>query len=237
MILTAGIGLAQRLAGTHQRAARAEAGDERVDPAAEGVDDLGARRAVVRVGVRRVGVLERHVDVGVGVGQLARQRDGAVGAELARRPDDLGAVHAQRVGALGRRRLRHHGAQRVAADAADHGQGDAGVAARRLQHHLARLELPVGLGRLDHGARDAILDRAGRVHHLELREQAGAALRRRAGAARPAAWIRSHRSGRRSGCRGRTRLSRLPCRQHDHGRAVRHGGLEALAEADVLVVT
>ena len=58
--LHVGVGLAQAPADAHQRAARAEAGDERVDVGAL-LEDLDGGRAVVHARVRRVRVLERHV--------------------------------------------------------------------------------------------------------------------------------------------------------------------------------
>src|SRR3712207_6939975 len=51
-----------------------------------------------------------------------------------------------------------------------HRQGDAGVAAGRLEDHPVRREEAVPLGRDDHLAGDAVLDRAGRVVALELGE-------------------------------------------------------------------
>jgi hypothetical protein len=81
-----------------------------------------------------------------------------------------GPVHAQKLDALRRRGLRHDGRDRIALDLADHREGDAGVAARRLEDPAAGLELARVLGGLHHLEGDAVLDRARGVLLLELGE-------------------------------------------------------------------
>ena len=155
-------------------------GDERVDLAVELLEDLRRRPVVVGARVGRVPVLVGHVVRGVGGGHLERHRDGAVGALVAGAVDDLGAVHLQQLRALGRDVVRHHDLELVALARADHRQRDAGVARRRLEDRLARLDQAAGLGVLDHRLGDAVLDRAGRVHRLELGPDAHARLGREA---------------------------------------------------------
>ena len=93
---------------------------------------------------------------------------------VARRVDDLRAVELEQALALLGRVLGHDAREPVAAQLADQRERDAGVAARRLDHARARLEV----GAVEHRLRDAVLDRAGRVLALELRVDAHRRLRR-----------------------------------------------------------
>ena len=139
---------------------------------------ISSRRAVVvRVRVGLVAVLVGHVDARVLLRHLERQLDRAVGALRALGVDDLGAVHAQQLGALRRDVLGHHGRERIALQAADQRQRDAGVAGRRLEDALARRDRALGLRALDHRLRDAVLDGARRAVELELGEEPHARLR------------------------------------------------------------
>ena len=72
--------------------------------------------------------------------------------------------------------VRHHDLERVALARADHRERDAGVARGRLEDRLAGRDQAVLLGALDQRARDAVLDRAGRVVALELGVDAHAGL-------------------------------------------------------------
>ena len=190
--------LLEAAAVAHQRAAGAEPGDEGVDLPVELVEDLERRPVVVRARVGLVAVLVGHVVRGVGGGHLERHRDRAVRALVAGRVDDLGAVHLEQLGALGRDVVRHHDLERVALARADHRERDAGVARGRLEDRLARADQALLLGVLDHRAGDAVLDRAGRVLRLELGPDADAGLRATAAGARRAACCRSPGRGRRS---------------------------------------
>ena len=169
--------LLQPPADAHQRAAGAEPGDER-GHLVELVEDLDRGAVVVGARVGLVAVLVGHVVGGVGLGHLERQLDRAVRALGALGVDDLGAEHAQQLGALLGDVVGHHDLQRVALAAADHRQRDAGVAGGRLEDRLAGLDRALGLGGLDHRLRDPVLDRAGRVAALELGEDPHAGLRR-----------------------------------------------------------
>ena len=86
-IFRSGLATAQSPGAAHQRAAGAEPGDEDVDLGARGEDLLG-RALLVRARIRRVAVLEGHVERRVGFGELAGERHRAVGAELGGRVDD-----------------------------------------------------------------------------------------------------------------------------------------------------
>ena len=98
--------------------------------------------------------------------------DGALGR---RREHHLGAEEAHQLAPLDAERLRHRHHQRIALRGAHHREPDAGVAAGRLDHGLAGLELAGFLGRLDDAERQAILDRAERIERLDLDEQIHAA--------------------------------------------------------------
>ncbi len=168
--LNVGLALAQEPPGAHERARGAEPGDEVRDLGAV-AQDLRAGGAVVRVGVGRVAVLVEHHPVGVLRGEPLGHRDGLVRAARRGRGDDLGAVHREQLSPLLRRVLRHHADQPVALELARHGQRDAGVAGRGLEHRAARAEQAVGLGPLDHRQRGPVLDRPGGVAVFQLRPQ------------------------------------------------------------------
>src|SRR5690606_11159388 len=81
--------------------------------------------------------------------------------------DDLGAEEAHQLAPLDAEALRHDDDQRVALLGADHGEADAGVAAGRLDHRLARLQQTAALGVLDDTEGEAVLYRSHRVEGLE----------------------------------------------------------------------
>ena len=120
-------------------------------------------------GVRLVPVLVGEVvAAGVGGDDLLGLRNGAVRAELARGVDDLGTEGAEEEGALLADVLGHDADDVVAAQLADEGETDAGVARGGLEDGVSGLELAALLGRLDHRLGDTVLDRAGGVLALEL---------------------------------------------------------------------
>ncbi len=163
--------LAQVAADAHERARGAEAGHE-VGDGGEVGEDLGAGGGVVRTGVVRVAVLVEHHPVRVLGGQLLGDPDGGVGAAGRRRGDDLRAPHGEQFTPLGRGVLRHHAHDAVALELGRHGEGDAGVAAGRLQDGAAGGEPAVLLGLFDHVQRGPVLDRARGVAVLQLRPDA-----------------------------------------------------------------
>ena len=163
-----------------------------------------------------------------------READGAVRALRGRGVDDLGAVDPQQPAALLGRVLGHDAGERVALELRHHREGDARVAARRLEQRAAGLELAGRLGALDHRQRDAVLDRAGRVRALELRVEPYLRLRRDP---RELDERRVARSGRAGWARpsGAARAARHR-RQEDDRRALRHRRLQLVERADVLAV-
>ena len=122
----------------HERAARAEAGDEDVDLGAVAPDLRARCPRSARAGWRGcrtgTGTHERRV---VGA-ELLRHADRAVAALVGGRQHDLGAEDLEQLAALDRHVLRHHDAQPVAAAAGDHREADARVARRRLEDRVAR---------------------------------------------------------------------------------------------------
>jgi hypothetical protein len=116
-------------------------------------------------------VLERHEEGRVALRELEREPDGAVRTLLARRVHDLGPVQAQEPAAFLRHVVRHDAGQRIAAKLRQERERDPGVAARRLEQAPPPLELAGRLGGVEHRLRDAVLDRAGGVLALQLREE------------------------------------------------------------------
>ena len=151
-------------------AAGAVAGDEIVELLAlEVADDLGRRRALVDRGVG-VGLELMGEEPAVGLGELLGLLDHAEALLRLRREHDLGPEHAHELAPLDREGLDHGDDQRIALGGADHGEADAGVAARRLDHGLAGLELTLALGLLDDVEGEPVLDRGRRIEELALHE-------------------------------------------------------------------
>ena len=135
---TAGLLLLQVPADAHQRAARAEPGDEHVDLGAV-APDLGAGALVVRERVGRVAVLEEeHVARARRRAIFSATRIAPLLPSSAGRQRDLGAEDLEQLAPLDRHVLGHHDAQPVAAQLGDQREADAGVARRRLEDRVAR---------------------------------------------------------------------------------------------------
>ena len=100
--------------------------------------------------------------------RLVDHADGALGRG---RDDDLGAEEAHQLAPLDAERLCHGHHQRISLGGADHGKADAGIAAGRLDHGLAGLQLAGFFGRLDHAERQAVLHRAKRIEGLDLHKE------------------------------------------------------------------
>ena len=150
------------------RAAGAVAGDEIVEPLAlEVSEDLGRGGALVDVGVGP-GLELVGEEPAVLVGELLGLHVHPVALERARGQHHLGAEEAHELAPLDREAVGHRDDKGIALGGADHRKADAGVAARRLDDGLARLQRPVALGGLDDAERKAVLDRAGRVEELAL---------------------------------------------------------------------
>ena len=162
--------------GSRDRAAGPDAADERGEPTLGLLPDLGPGRLVMGLGVHGVVVLVRlegtrdlrGQSVGDAVVALRRVRgDG-------RRADhDLRPVRAEQRDLLLAHLVRHHEDAPIAADRSGDRQTVAGVAGGRLDDRPSGLQQPFALGRLDHPEPDAILHRAARVQHLQLREDRG----------------------------------------------------------------
>ena len=168
------VALLEEATGAGERAAGADAGHQAVDLLVHRRPDLRARRAVVRLRVGGVGELVGKPDLAV-ARQRARRRDGLVHPAQRLGHLHLGAVQAQQALALAAHALRQREDQVVALGRADERQRDAGVAAGGLDDRRpSRLDPALGLGRLDHGHADPVLDRAAGVEHLELGEQLAA---------------------------------------------------------------
>ena len=178
-IRTPGLSLAEIARDAHQRPARAEAGDEHVDLGAVG-EDLRAGRLVVGQRVGRVAVLVRHHEALVLADQVLGQRDRPVRARRPRGVDDLGAEQRGHLAPLVGDVVGHDQRDAVALAPADHRQRDAGVARGRLEDDRVLVQAAARLEVLDQVLGDAILDRAGRVEHLELGEDAHVGVRRHA---------------------------------------------------------
>ena len=135
----------------------------------------GRGRVVLRLGIVGVVVLVGLPGQGDLAGQAVRHRVvrlGVLGRHRGGTHHDLGSVGAQQGDLLGTHLVGADEDAAVAPTRRHDGEPDAGVAARRLHDRPARLEeLPVSLGRLDHGERDAVLRRAARVEHLELGDE------------------------------------------------------------------
>ena len=140
------------------------------DPAAGLGPDLRAGAELVREPVRRVGVLI-DVDIPLGIRGRAplRLTDRAVGPGERVREDDLRAERASDALSLERDLVGHAELQRMAADRADHREGDAGVAAGRVEHEPAADEPAAFLRIDDHPKPRAVLHAPTGVGALELR--------------------------------------------------------------------
>ena len=128
--------------------------------------------------VRLVPVLVGHHESLVLGDEVLGQRDRAVRTEGAGGIDHLRAVQRGHLAALVRDVVRHDERDAVALATADHREGDPGVARGRLQDDRVLVEELAPFQVLDQVLRDAILDRARRVEHLELGEQVHARVRR-----------------------------------------------------------
>src|SRR5262249_55722837 len=128
---------AQIAAGSHDRAAGAEAGDEVRHRPGGIVPDLRAGALVMRLRIDRVEVLVRlEIAIRGCRDDLATHADGAIGSLQRIAENHLGTIGANDLLAFFTDVGGHHELDWVAEDSAGHGQGDARVPRRRVDDRL-----------------------------------------------------------------------------------------------------
>ena len=171
--LGGGFALLEELARAAQRAARTDARNKNVDFTVGVGPDLGAGRLVVRLRVRRIDELPGDEAVRRLRGELLGLGDGALHALGTVGEDELRAVGLHQLAALDAHGLRHDDDDAVAARGGDGGEADTGVAGGRLDDNGVGLQLAAGLGVIEDGLGDTILDGAGGVEVFKLGEKLG----------------------------------------------------------------
>ncbi len=151
-------------------------GDEVRDAPLGLLPQLRPRRAVVRLGVVRVGVLVGIKTVRRLARDAARGLDVVVGRAGLRGGRDDDHVRAERLQVphlLDRSLLGHDEDAAVAADGRRQREPDAGVARGGLDDGAAGLQGALALGGVDHRDADAVFDRVAGVEALHLRQHGG----------------------------------------------------------------
>ncbi len=163
-------GRAQPAARADERAARAEPRDEVRHVPVCLLEDLDARRVEVRAPVGVAAVLIR-VEVPVRILSVNPPglQDGAVAPLHRIGEDEIRAIRLEHLPALAGHVRRHAELHQKAARGAEQGVGDARVARRGVEQHLARAQGAAALTVLDHREGGAVLDGAAGVMQLELR--------------------------------------------------------------------
>ncbi len=127
-------------------------------------------------GIRRVfELVHQNVALGVGGRHLFGFGDGAGHPLGPGGEDQVGAEGLEDLAPLEAHRVGHGQGNGNAAGGGDEGEGDAGVAAGRLDDLLAGGEQPLFLGVPDHGGADAAFYRVGGIASLDLGEDGGPA--------------------------------------------------------------
>src|ERR1039457_6327865 len=189
-----GEALDEKTRDPHERARGARADDDRVAEPAAGpaahaarwgppvalLEDLGARRLVVRAWIRGVRKLLRHVGTWDLFREGVRLVDGALHAERVGRLDDCAAERGHELLFLDRESLGHAEDDAVPARDAHQREPDARVPGRGLDDRSARPEEALLLRVADHPDADAVLHRAAGVQELALGEDFGGAAPRKA---------------------------------------------------------
>ena len=143
-------------------------GHEVVKTLREVREDLLGRGPAMDRHVGRIVELHRHPGP-CGLGDdLPGPGDGTFHAQLTRGELELSAVGGHELASLNRERFRHHQGQPVAFHGRDQGQGDPGVARRRLHDQAVGAEQAAALRVLDHRQPDPILDAAAWIAPLLL---------------------------------------------------------------------
>src|SRR5690606_3175172 len=146
----------------HDGAGGTHGADEVGDAPAGVAPDLRPGGLVMGQRVVRVGKLVQHPALATRLHRLG-QVTGAFHALFLAHPDQLGAVGAHGVLALLALVRRHDQLHAVAAHRRRHRQGDAGIAAGRLDQHVTGADIAARLRLDDHVQRRPVLDRAGGV--------------------------------------------------------------------------
>src|SRR5258708_24085835 len=161
--------LLEKTRASHDRSRGSHRRDELRDRAARVAPDRGRGAGVVRQRIVRIGELVEDQALSCfahALGGVARE----LHAAFLRREDELRAEGGHRLPPLDRQVLGHHQHHAIAAHRGDHREGDAGVAAGRLDQSRTRADQPALLRSDDHRKRRAVLHRARRVVALELRQ-------------------------------------------------------------------
>src|SRR5688500_6927300 len=149
--------LHEHAAHPFERPARSKARDEEVESLAGEIgENLLRGRARVHVGISLVFELAREKP-SVLFGELDRFLHHARTTRRRWRENDLRAEEAHQATPLDAERLGHRHDERISLGGAHHRESNTRVAARSLDHRLARLELAFTLGVLDYSEREAIL--------------------------------------------------------------------------------
>ena len=158
-----------------QRAARADADHDGVHVVLHLAQNFRPGGGGMRLRIGRIGELIDEE----GAGRASRDRLGDVlviiGVALAHvgaRRHHLGAERSRMQHLLARHLVGHHQERAIALAPADQSKAEPGIARGRLHDGAAGRQPAVGFGRLDHGARRPILERARRIGAFELEKQA-----------------------------------------------------------------
>src|SRR5205085_3574462 len=165
--------LFQKPARAGDRTARADACDEVCDAPFGLFPDFRAGRAIVRFGVGGVRVLIRIERIGRLACDALRGRDvmiGRAGFGGGGYDDHVCAERLQITHLLNRSLVGHHKDAAITFDGRCERKADACVARCRFDDRAAGLERAFALGRFDHRAPDAILDRVTGIQALHLGE-------------------------------------------------------------------
>ena len=171
--LDVGVLALEVVADTGHGAAGADTGNEDIDLTVGVLPDLGAGGCLVGGGVGRIDELAGHKGVGDLLSQLVSLGDGTLHALGAVGQDQLSAIGLHQLAALHAHGLGHDDDDAVALGSCHGSQAEAGIAGGGLDDDRAGLEDALGLGVIDHGLGDTVLDRAGRVEVLQLSQDLG----------------------------------------------------------------
>src|SRR5262249_25086891 len=148
--LEAGFALFDDLTYAGDSAARADAGDQNINLAVGVVPDLFGSGLAVDLGVGRVVELLGHEGIGIFFEDFFGLGDGAAHAFLSRGQQHRRSKRFEQPAAFETHAFRHGGDELVAAGRTGEGQGDAGVAAGRLDDDGVLIDFAVTFGGIDH---------------------------------------------------------------------------------------